>query len=186
MRAASANLAVADRRVKAVDFAYLPTLDGQSTLAVQDPNFGINNRHVNWTIGALLTWNLYDGGLRSGQRAAARADVEAAQANLAETKRGASLQVKQAFRQVQVAEANLAVAAKTREIGSETVRLSKISFLNGSGTSFDLVTTESQLRVAEADLAVREFDVLQAKIAALLALKLGDGPAPAKGHSRCA
>jgi hypothetical protein len=32
------------------------------------------------------------------------------------------------------------------------------------------VTTESQLRVAEADLAVREFDVMQAKIAAILAM----------------
>ena len=170
VRAANANLQVADRHLKAVDYAYLPTIDGVSTFAVQEPKFALNNRHENWTIGALLTWNLYDGGLRSGQRAAARAEIEASQANLAETKRGASLQVQQALRQVQVAEANLAVAARTREIGAETARLSRISFLNGSGTSFDLVTTESQLRVAEADLAVREFDVLQAKIAALLAL----------------
>ena len=176
VRAATANLGVADRHVKAVDYAYLPSLDGQSTLAVQDPRFAVNNRSVNWTIGALLSWNLYDGGLRSGQRASARADVEAAQANLFETKRGASLQVTQALRQVQVAEANLAVAAKTREIDAETARLSKISFLNGSGTSFDLVTTESLLRVAEADLAVREFDVMQAKIAAILALATCDLP----------
>jgi hypothetical protein len=62
------------------------------------------------------------------------------------------------------------VSAKTREINAETVRLSKISFLNGSGTSFDLVLTERQLRVSDADLAVSEFSVLQAKIAALLAL----------------
>jgi len=95
---------------------------------------------------------------------------------LAETRRGATLQVTQALRSVQVAEANLAVAAKTREINAETARLSKISFLNGSGTSFDLVLTESQLRVSEADLAVREFDVLQAKIAALLALSTCELP----------
>lgn len=170
VRAANANLGVADRHVKAVDYAYLPTLDGVSALSFQDPRFAVNNKNVNWTIGALLTWNIYDGGLRGGQRTAARAEVEAAQANLAETRRGASLQVAQALRAVQVAEANLAVAAKTREIDSETARLSKISFLNGSGTSFDLVTTESLLRVAEADLAVKEFDVTQAKIAALLAL----------------
>ena len=70
-----------------------------------------------------------------------------------------------------MAEADYAVSAKTREINAETVRLtSKISFLNGSGTSFDLVLTERQLRISEADLAVSEFSVLQAKIAALLAL----------------
>jgi len=170
VRAANANVGVNERRLKAVDYAYLPTLDGVSALSVQDPKFALNNRHENWTIGALLTWNLYDGGLRSGQRLSAAAEVEAAKASLAETRRGATLQVTQALRNVQVSEANLAVAAKTREINAETARLSKISFLNGSGTSFDLVLTESQLRVSEADLAVREFDVLQAKIAALLAL----------------
>ncbi|HEX7452655.1 MAG TPA: TolC family protein [Polyangiaceae bacterium] len=170
VRAADANLGVAERRLKGVDYAYVPTVDANSVLGVQDPRFAVNNRTVNWTIGAVLTWNIYDGGLRGGQRTAARAEVDTAHAELAETKRGASLQVAQALRNVQVAEANLAVAAKTREIDSETARLSKIQFLNGSGTSFDLVTTESLLRVAEADLAVKEFNVTEAKIAALLAM----------------
>ena len=170
VRTANANLGVTERRLKAVDYAYLPTVDGVSALSFQDPNFPINNRPVNWTIGALLTWNIYDGGLRGGQRMAAAAEVGSARAQLAETRRSASLEVKQALRNIQVAEANFTVAAKTREINAETVRLSKISFLNGSGTSFDLVLTERQLRVSEADLAVREFAVLQAKIAALLAL----------------
>ena len=170
VRAANANLAVNERRMKAIDYTYLPTLDGVSALQFQDPNFALNNRHVNWTIGAVLTWNIYDGGLRGGQRLSAAAEVEGSRADLAETRRSASVELTQALRNVQVAEANYTVAAKTREINSETVRLSKISFLNGSGTSFDLVLTERQLRVSDADLAVREFGVLQAKIAALLAL----------------
>jgi len=170
VRAAHANVGVAERRLTGVDYTYLPTIDANSTLGVQDPRFAVNNRHENWTIGALLTWQIYDGGLRGGQRTAAKAEVDVARAQLEETKRGATLQVAQALRAVQVAEANLAVAAKTREIDAETARLSKISFLNGSGTSFDLVTTESLLRVAEADLAVKEFNVTEAKIAALLAL----------------
>jgi len=170
VRAANATLGVNERRLKAIDYSYLPTLDGVSALGVQDPNFALNNRHVNWTIGALLTWNIYDGGLRGGQRLSAAAEVEGAKAGLAETRRSASLELTQALRNVHVAEADYAVSAKTREINAETVRLTKISFLNGSGTSFDLVLTERQLRVSDADLAVSEFAVLQAKIAALLAL----------------
>jgi outer membrane protein TolC len=170
VRAANANLGVNERRLKSIDYTYLPTLDGVSNLGVQDPNYAINNRHVNWTIGALLTWNIYDGGLRGGQRLAAAAEVQGSKAELAETRRSASLELTQALRNVHVAEADYAVSAKTREINAETVRLSKISFLNGSGTSFDLVLTERQLRISEADLAVSEFSVLQAKIAALLAL----------------
>ncbi|MEP7051437.1 MAG: TolC family protein [Pseudomonadota bacterium] len=170
VRAARANVGVAERHLTGVDYTYLPTIDANSTLGVQDPRFAVNNRRENWTIGALLSWQIYDGGLRGGQRTAAKAEVDATHAQLEETRRGATLQVNQALRAVQVAEANLAVAAKTREIDAETARLSKISFLNGSGTSFDLVTTESLLRVAEADLAVKEFNVTEAKIAALLAL----------------
>jgi len=168
--AANANLGVNERRLKAIDYTYLPTLDGVSALGVQDPNYALNNRHVNWTIGALLTWNIYDGGLRGGQRLSAAAEVQGSKAELAETRRSASLELTQALRNVHVAEADYAVSAKTREINAETVRLTKISFLNGSGTSFDLVLTERQLRVSDADLAVSEFSVLQAKIAALLAL----------------
>jgi outer membrane protein TolC len=170
VRAAQANLGVADRQVKSIDYAYLPTVDAVSTFTLLDPVSGINDRHETWTIGGLLSWNIYDGGLRGGLREAAVAGEDAARANLAETKRSASLQVIQATRAVTVAEANLAVSAKTREINAETARLTKISFLNGSGTSFDLVTAEANLRVAEVDLAVKEFDVMQAKIAALLAL----------------
>jgi outer membrane protein TolC len=176
VRAANANLGVNERRLKAVDYSYLPTLDGVSALSFQDPNFALNNRHVNWTIGALLTWNIYDGGLRGGQRLSAAAEVEGSKAELDETRRNASLELTQALRNVQVAEANYAVSAKTQEINSETVRLTKISFLNGSGTSFDLVLTERQLRISDADLAVSEFSVLQAKIAALLALSTCDLP----------
>ncbi len=170
VRAAQANLGVADRQVKSIDYAYLPTVDAVSTFTLLDPVSGINNRHETWTIGGLLSWTIYDGGLRGGLREAAVAGEDAARANLAEAKRSASLQVIQATRAVTVAEANLAVSAKTREINAETARLTKISFLNGSGTSFDLVTAEANLRVAEVDLAVKEFDVMQAKIAALLAL----------------
>ncbi len=170
VRAAQANYGVADRAVKSVDYAYLPTLDGVSAFSLVDPRSTINNKHETWTIGAVLNWTIYDGGLRGSQRDIAVANREAARANLDEAKRNANLQVTQALRAVKVAEANLAVSAKTREIDAETARLSKISFLNGSGTSFDLVTTEAALRVAEVDLAVKEFDVMQAKIAALLAL----------------
>ncbi len=170
VRTANANLGVNERRLKAIDYTYLPTLDGVSALSLQDPNFAVNNRSVNWTIGALLTWNIYDGGLRGGQRMTAAANVQGSKAELDETRRNASLELTQALRNVHVAEADYAVSAKTQEINAETVRLTKLSFLNGSGTSFDLVLTERQLRISDADLAVSEFAVLQAKIAALLAL----------------
>ena len=74
------------------------------------------------------------------------------------------------MRGVTVAEANLAVSARTREIAQQTARLTRIAYLNGTGTSFDLVDSARSLREAELDSAIKEFEVLRAKIAALLAL----------------
>ena len=68
----------------------------------------------------------------------------------------------------------LAVAAKTRELAAETARLTKVSYVNGSATSFDLVDTARRLREAELDYTIKEFNVLRAKIAALLALSTCD------------
>jgi outer membrane protein TolC len=68
----------------------------------------------------------------------------------------------------------LAVSARTREIAAETARLSKVAYLNGSGTSFDLVDTARRQREAELDYTIKEFEVLRAKIAALLALATCD------------
>jgi outer membrane protein TolC len=75
---------------------------------------------------------------------------------------------------VQVADSNLVVSRRSRDIASESARLSRIAFLNGSGTSFDLVDTARRLREAELDLAIKEFEVVRAKVTALLALATCD------------
>jgi multidrug efflux system outer membrane protein len=85
-------------------------------------------------------------------------------------KRRALIQVAQATRGVTVAQANLTVAERSRYLASETARLTKVAYLNGTGTSFDLVDSERKLREAEIDLTIKEFQVVRAKIAALLAL----------------
>ena len=65
--------------------------------------------------------------------------------------------------------ARLVVSAKSRDIAAESARLSKVAFVNGSGTSFDLVDTARRQREAEIDLAIKEFEVVRAKIASFLA-----------------
>ena len=56
-----------------------------------------------------------------------------------------------------------------RDIAKERARLSRIAFVNGSGTSFDLVDSAKQLREAEIDLLNQQFAVFRAEIAAFLA-----------------
>jgi len=174
VRAAEASAQVAKRNEEGVSRTYWPTVDAVSSLTYWSPVSGINNEHVTWSVGGVLSWTLYDGGLRYGTREQRTAETRIAAEQLTEAKRQARIEVTQAFRAVRSSEATLAVAAKTREIAAETARLTKVAYLNGSGTSFDLVDTARRLREAELDYTVKEFEVLRAKIAALLALATCD------------
>jgi multidrug efflux system outer membrane protein len=171
IRAAQAEVEVAERRAKGVDWSYWPTVEAVSNLTYfSNENATANGKHLTWTVGGVLTWTLYDGGFRYGTREVYESNLAISKQNLTEAKRQAQIEVAQATRAVQVAEANLAVSAKARDISAETARLSRVAYLNGSGTSFDLVDTARRLREAEIDLAIKEFEVMRAKIAALLAL----------------
>ncbi len=174
VRAAEASVGVAKRNEDYVGKTYWPTVDAVSSLTYWQPESGINNKHVTWSVGGVLSWTLYDGGLRYGTREQRVAETRLASEQLSEAKRQARLEVTQALRAVRSSEANLAVAARTREVAAETARLSKVAYLNGSGTTFDLVDTARRQREAELDYTIREFDVLRAKIAALLALATCD------------
>lgn len=174
VRAAEAQINVSKRNEEGVSKTYWPTVDAVSSLTYWSPVSGINNEHVTWSVGGVLNWTLYDGGLRYATKSQRSAETRIAAEQLYETKRKAQLEVTQAIRTVKSSEATLAVAAKTREIAAETARLTKVSYINGSATSFDLVDTARRLREAEVDYTIKEFNVLRAKIAALLALATCD------------
>jgi outer membrane protein TolC len=171
VRAAGASVHVAKRNVESVSYAFVPTLDATSTLTYWSSHYSApDNRSVSWVIGGLLTFQIYDGGLRYGTRSARKADLTIAEQHLADVRRQALVQVTQAVRGVRVAESNRAVSEKSRDIAVETARLTQIAYMSGTGTSLDLVVASQRLRQAELDFAIKEFQVLQAKIAALLAL----------------
>jgi len=174
VRAAEASVDVSKHSEEGISRTYWPTIDAVSSLTYWSPVSVINNDHVTWSVGGVLNWTLYDGGLRYATKELRSAQTRIASEQLTEAKRRARFEVTQAFRTVRSSEAFLAVAAKTREIAAETARLTKVSYLNGSGTSFDLVDSARRQREAEVDYTIKEFDVLRAKIAALLALATCD------------
>ncbi|MEZ4223731.1 MAG: TolC family protein [Polyangiaceae bacterium] len=171
VQAARARLEIAARNVKAVDWDYVPTVDLVSNLNyLSEERFSANGKHVTWTIGGVLTWPLYDGGLRYGSRSTNAAQQRLAQQDVSDAQRAARVEAQQASRAVSVAKQNLAVSQRTREIARKSARLSQIAFTAGQGSSFDLVDSSRRLREAEIDSAIKEFELVRAQIAALLAL----------------
>ncbi|HVY48272.1 MAG TPA: TolC family protein [Minicystis sp.] len=171
--AARANLDVANRGVTSSYLAYAPTITVSSTANASkiSPLDSTSNAgsSYSWTIEGLLTIPIWDGGARYGTTRIAKAQQTEAKANLDLALRSSQLETTQAVREVDVAEASKAVAQSTRDLAKETARLAQIAFEAGTGTSFDLVTSQAQARQAELNLAVSEFQVIQARLTAMLA-----------------
>jgi outer membrane protein TolC len=164
--AARAELQVSERRVTDAKLALAPTAEVSSRLAVQSE---AQPTHVSWSIEATLTIPIWDGGSRYGAIHESRASLEQQRARVDATTRAALLEATQAVRAVNVAEQSRAVAEQARDLARETARLTQVAFESGTATSFDLIESGRRQREAELDLAVREFEVVKAKIAALLA-----------------
>ncbi|HMR04876.1 MAG TPA: TolC family protein, partial [Polyangiaceae bacterium] len=139
-----------------------------------EERFSANGKHVTWTIGGVLTWPLYDGGLRYGTRQSSAAQARLAQEDVTDARRAARVESAQAKRAVNFAKQNLAVSQRSREIARQSSRLSQIAFTAGQGSSFELVDASRRLREAEIDSAIKEFELVRAQIAALLALSSCD------------
>ncbi|WP_141620529.1 TolC family protein [Myxococcus sp. AB036A] len=158
---------LAERQVSEVKARYAPTLALTSTTLALTVEEGFVTVPV-WNIGASLVLPFWDGGAREGQLRQTRAGVEVAKQGLVELERTASVEVLQARRAVQVAEAATRIASRGRALAEENDRLTRRSFEVGTGTSLELIQTASDLRQAELLLVVREFELEQARVAAFL------------------
>jgi outer membrane protein TolC len=166
--AAKAQLEVGERGVTDAKLAFSPTLNAVSLMTYSYQPLP-SNKHYAWSIQGVLTIPIWDGGSRYGVLRAAKASAEEARVTVVGTTRGATLEARQALRSIEVAERARVESEHSRDLAREVARLARVAFEAGTGTSFDLVDSGRRQREAELDLAVKEFDVVKAKIAALLA-----------------
>lgn len=168
VRSAMLAVELAEREVTDADLLYAPTADVSSTFTLSSEQLA-NTRQFAWSIQGVLSIPIWDGGVRYGARHSAEASVERERARLDGVRRDATLEANRARRGIEVAEQSGRVARKARDLAAETERLSRLAFQKGVGTSFDLIDSGRRLRESELDLTLREFRVVEARIAALLA-----------------
>ena len=157
------------RLVNDVKYQFAPTVNLQSTLGSTTIDTGAAP-NTTWNVQAVLSVPFWEGGARYGNLRDAQAQERQAEERLEAQKRKASIEVEQARRGVTVAEQSAKVAAAARDLSAETDRLTRISYAEGRGTSLELITAAQALREAEIQLALREFDVVKARVLAVLAL----------------
>ncbi len=169
--AARTRIDVAHHGVLDVETQFSPTLNAQSSLFTSVPVVG-SSPPTTWNIQAVLSWNIWDGGARYGALRDNRAQEEEARQRLDSAHRLAEIQVQQAKRGVDVAEESRKVAVNARALAAEVDRLTQAGYLEGQGSSLELVTAAAALRQADISLALQEFTLVKAKLLAVLSLAI--------------
>ncbi|MBS2015160.1 MAG: TolC family protein [Deltaproteobacteria bacterium] len=163
------RVTVAHRTVNDVKYQFAPTVNLQSGIATTTVNTGAAP-NTTWNVQAVLAVPLWEGGARYGNLHETEAREIQAEQNLEAGRRKATIEITQARRAVQVAEDRRRVAASARDLALEADRLTRTAFTEGRGTSLELVTAAQALRESEIQLALRDFDLVKARVAAVLAL----------------
>jgi outer membrane protein TolC len=167
--AARKNLEVAKRNLRNTWYSFIPVITGQSTLSATS---AVNSGYPNptWSIGAVVSVPLFDGGTRVGTIKSQRAAEDIAAQTLETLGRQAIIQVEQAQRGIGVAEVTYKVAIRQRDLAAKNDSMTQALWARGQGTSVDLVTASEAHRQAELNLALAEFGTAKARLAAIMAL----------------
>jgi outer membrane protein TolC len=165
------KIEVAHRGIRDAEYQFVPYVDLRSSLQTSAPTNALSPI-ATWNISAVLTIPIWDGGVRYGNLRDAKAQETIAIENLEAARRTATIQVVQARRAVSVAEDSRKVSLAARDLAADVDRLTRASYLEGRGTSLELVAAAQALRQAEIQLAVQDFNLVKARVAAILALAI--------------
>jgi outer membrane protein len=157
--ASRSAVTIAEDAVRAARSGTLPTVALQVQNASLTPNFeNIPQPQLSETLSA--TWKLFDGGLTHGKVAEATADVDKAKINLQQLENGVDLEVRRAYFNYVAAQASLAAARSAQTSADENLRVTRIRYRAGVGTSLELsdallADTQAQTQYVSAQANLR-------------------------------
>jgi outer membrane protein TolC len=155
--------------------SYAKVAFGQQDFQV--PNF--NSFLTNWTVSLTASFPLFTGGRITGDEMVARANLMEAEARLDQAKQGAAIDARQAFAQLEQAEAAWRASAGTAEQAAKAYRIAEVRYREGISTQIELNDArilEQQARANRAS-ASRNLQVARLRAALLPDLPIGAGSA---------
>ncbi len=168
VRSARLQQVAREAQTSAARAEYIPSLGVQSAVAATSADFG-PLRVPSWTVSAVLSVPLWNGGGRAAVVDEQRWLAVAAQREANQIEREAGVERTRALRGVQVASDLLAEAQVSRDLALEADRMTRRSFEVGAATSLEMVQSAQLLRQAELSLAARQFELQTARFGALIA-----------------
>lgn len=137
---------------------------------VKKPQLNVMARHdwndrdigfgaASYTLGGTLSWNVFDGGHNNAAIDRAQAARLEQAARLRQAEEAIAFQVTEARRRALEAEERLAARGEAVKEAEEAQRLTRLRYENGVTTLVDLLSTQTQLDRARADLAQARHDL---------------------------
>jgi len=119
-----------------------------------------------WNAGAQLSWNVWDSGLTRGKIDAAKARLERAGIDVADTRRRIELEVRTAHSNHAEAIEVLDSQARVIEQAEEALRLANARAEAGAGTQLDVLSAQTALTEARTtySVALRDLSVARARL----------------------
>jgi outer membrane protein TolC len=147
---------------------FVPSLVGTFQPFFQDPAT-LTTPKTGWQATVVLTWALYDGGLRYGQRRERAALVAESEAALDAALRQARSDVRSAADAVKRADAALAAARSAADLARQALDLATLAYRAGATTNIEVIDAERRARDADTAAAIAEDNARQARLDLLAA-----------------
>jgi outer membrane protein len=143
------------RRMARAEF--LPKVNAFSSWEEDNQTF-LTRGGNNWTIGASLNFNIFDGGANHARLVAARYRQVQAQAQLAQMTANVKLQVREAYLNLTTARQRVDVSREAQSQAEESLRILQNRYEAGLATITDVLQVETAHRTAQKNYLNALFD----------------------------
>lgn len=137
----------AEEQIKSAKAGYMPTLSASASQKWSGSDWdGTDND--NWSIGAAVSWSLWDGGATSEGIKVAEANLEKAKEANYQYVDAVNLSVREAYLNMKAAEQTIQSTRVAVEQGQENFRIASLRYRAGVGTNVDVLDAETKLTTA--------------------------------------
>jgi outer membrane protein len=165
---AERQVSVAKANVQVASSGYKPQASVFGSYGWHDDTFSddISSTREGWVIGGNVSWALFDGMLTHGKITQARAQLQEANLDYADTRREVELEVRQAYSDYLQTLELIEAQKKTVEEAQESLRLAEARFRAGTGTQLDVLSAQTALTDARSNeiQALHDYNVVIATL----------------------
>lgn len=145
---AAMSVKQAEENVNKAKAGHLPSVDGSLSKSWGGDSWSGTGDSNSWTIGAGVTWSIWDGGATNESIKVQKANLEAAKEANLEQIDAVALQVHQAYLDMKAAEQTINSTRVAVEQGQENFRIATLRYRAGVGINLDVLDAETKLSTA--------------------------------------